>query len=494
MRHYAATFLTTISLTPTIFLILLILFWVNYSKKLNKLKKNSSRTIPGPFSLPVLGTRWVFSKLGGYKMEKVHEFYEDMFRKYGSIAKEEALWNIPIINVVKKEDIEKVLKCSGKYPMRPPTEVIAYYRKSRPDRYSSMGIINEQGETWHHLRNNLTSTLTSPHTISEYLSECKEMAQDFCELIKFSKDSSGNIFSVETLTKRLGLESMCALVLARRMGFLVPEVTNKISTKMAQAVQKHFIACRDTYYGLPFWKLFRTEAYKLLEESEEDIYNIALKLVETADDSTKNSAVFQSILKADLDTREKTAAIVDFVASGIHTLGNTLIFVLQLIGSDKHLQERINSLENTERFNLIRACINESFRLYPTAHCLARITAKNLVLSGFDVPAGSVVVCHTRVACLDEENFEKPLSFQPDRWIHEEKRQKTLQNSNFLVLPFGYGKRTCPGKRFIEQSLPVILDEILRRFIIESDPNFNMECQFLMAPSGSVRMKFVERL
>lgn len=67
----------------------------------------------------------------------------DLFLRYGSIVKEEALWNIPIINIVSRESIEKVLKQSGKYPLRPPNEVTAHYRNSRPDRYTNLGLVNE---------------------------------------------------------------------------------------------------------------------------------------------------------------------------------------------------------------------------------------------------------------------------------------------------------------------------------------------------------------
>ena len=66
-----------------------------------------------------------------------------MFQTYGKIVKEESLWNYPIVSILDKKDIESVLKRSSKYPLRPPTEVVAYYRQSRPDRYSTLGIVNE---------------------------------------------------------------------------------------------------------------------------------------------------------------------------------------------------------------------------------------------------------------------------------------------------------------------------------------------------------------
>lgn len=100
--------------------------------------------IPGPYSVPFFGTNWIYY-FGGFKLNKLHEYYKCMHQKYGKIMKEEALWNIPVISLFERKDIEKVLKSSGRYPIRPPTEAIAYYRKSRPDRYVSTGLVNEQG-------------------------------------------------------------------------------------------------------------------------------------------------------------------------------------------------------------------------------------------------------------------------------------------------------------------------------------------------------------
>lgn len=50
---------------------------------------------------------------------------------------------IPIVNLYNREDIEKVLRYPSKYPFRPPTEIVEFYRKMRPDRYASTGITNE---------------------------------------------------------------------------------------------------------------------------------------------------------------------------------------------------------------------------------------------------------------------------------------------------------------------------------------------------------------
>ncbi|KAI4458913.1 cytochrome p450 [Holotrichia oblita] len=329
-----------------------------------------------------------------------------------------------------------------------------------------------RSETWAHLRANLTKDITSPQTIATFLPQVTAISNDLCALIKHFRQNDNKIGQLELLTRRLGLEVMCTLVLGRRMGFLLPEGETDIARRLRIAVHHHFLSCRDTYYGLPLWKLFHTPSYSHLIDSEEDIYNLALELVANADEATKETA------------------IVDFIASGIHTLGNTLVFLLSLISKRKDVQEEIANNENSE---YVKACIKETFRLLPTAFCLARVLEKDLELSGHLVKAGNVVVCQTGLACRDPENFSRPDEFLPERWLGEEK-SKTLSSSTFLLLPFGCGKRQCPGRRFIEQSLPVILKELVQNFIISYDKkDVDISFEFIMAPVSPVQMSFEDR-
>ncbi|CAH1173881.1 unnamed protein product [Phaedon cochleariae] len=444
--------------------------------------------IPGPLALPVLGTRWVFT-FGGYSFNKIHEFYEDMYRKYGPIVREEALFNVPVISIFEKADIEKVLKSSGKYPIRPPTEAIAEYRRSRPDRYASAGLVNEQGEVWHHLRTSLTSDLTSPKTILGFLPQVNEIADDCCNLIRQQRTKNNEILNLEDVMGRLGLETSCALVLGKRLGFLLPGGESENARELAEAVHQHFIATRDTYFGLPFWKFYETSAYKSLAESENSIYQLALELIQAAGDGTQESVIFQSVINANIDTREKIAAIVDFIAAGIHTLKNSLVFLFYLIAKHEGTQQKI--LQDSSKAYL-RACILESFRILPTANCLARITAGELELSGYKVKAGSVLICHTGIACKNDRYFANANQFLPERWLDGEKPQ-TSSNATYLVTPFGAGRRICPGKRFIEQVLPVILENTLKNFEIQASKEMELQFEFLLSPKGPTPMIFKDK-
>lgn len=321
----------------------------------------------------------------------------------------------------------------------------------------------------------------------------KAIVEDWSNLLKLQRGTKGEIIGMEELGSRFGLEATCSLVLGRRMGFLLPGGESETAKRLAAAVHNHFLACRDTYYGLPLWKLFKTPAYSRLITSEEAIYSLALELIETADESTRESAVFQSVLHANVDDREKTAAIVDFIAAGIYTLSNSLLFLLCTVGSNQRVQEVLyKELSESSSTTYLKACVMETFRLLPTANCLARVTEQEMELGGFRLNPGSVVICHTGLACRDERNFKNANEFRPERWLDGE-RLETAAAATFLTVPFGVGRRICPGKRFVEQVLPIVLAETVRNYVIKCDSALELEFEFLLAPKCPVSIRILDR-
>lgn len=57
-------------------------FWTrNYNANVdagdNGRKFKTARDVPGPFALPILGTRWIYSRFGYYSLSKIHEAYKE---------------------------------------------------------------------------------------------------------------------------------------------------------------------------------------------------------------------------------------------------------------------------------------------------------------------------------------------------------------------------------------------------------------------------------
>ena len=153
-----------------------------------------------------------------------------------------------------------------------------------------------------------------------------------------------------------------------------------------------------------------------------------------------------------------------------------MIFAIGLIAKHSNVQHKLQQeIDQYVTFNTqldyitpsvikemkyLRACIRESFRMYPTASQLARILEEDTEVSdGHVLPKGSVVLCHHRVASLQEENFTNAKEFIPERWLEDHPKDWNLQPS--LVVPFGTGKRSCPGKRIAEQEIHILIVKLL---------------------------------
>ncbi|XP_051166696.1 ecdysone 20-monooxygenase isoform X1 [Leptopilina boulardi] len=471
-------------------------------------RRRTAKNVPGPYSFPFYGTMWIYSCFGYYDMNKIHDAYKDLNRLYGPLCKEEGLWNHPIISVFSRQDIETIIKRGSKYPLRPPQEIISHYRNSRQDRYTNLGLVNEQGETWHKLRSALTPELMGANTVLGFFPALNNVTNEFIDLIR-SRRSGSKIHGFEDIAYRMGLESTCTLILGRHLGFLKPGPCS-LTSRLAEAVRSHFIASRDANYGLPLWKLLPTTAYKQLIQSEEAIYNIISELVEeTSREQGQDAhdecieAVYKSIMREkNLDIRDKKAAIIDFIAAGIHTLGNTLVFLFHMIGSNPEVQKKLFeevadlappgcdlSVDDLRTAKYLRACITEAFRLLPTAPCLARILDEPAELGGYSLQAGTVVVLHTWIAGLNDSNFKEANKCIPERWINP-----PTPHSPLLVTPFGAGRRICPGKRFVEQALQLILAKIVRDFKIVAEDELGLQFEFILAPKGPVSLHFRDRI
>lgn len=76
-----------------------------------------------------------------------------------------------------------------------------------------------------------------------------------------------------------------------------------------------------------------------------------------------------------------------------------------------------------------------------------------------------------------ESYFPEPTKFIPERWLkNEEQSQKDIHR--FVSLPFGYGRRTCIGRRFAEAELAILLSKV---FVPSINLSWNFHHIFLPA-------------
>lgn len=106
--------------------------------------------------------------------------------------------------------------------------------------------------------------------------------------------------------------------------------------------------------------------------------------------------------------------------------------------------------------------IKESMRLFPVAPFLTRIQQKPLSLGNYQLQPGQLILISIYAMARNSNYFKNPEAFLPNRWI----RNKGGINHSFASLPFGFGVRSCIGKRLAENQMEYLIQKLFGRFKI----------------------------
>ena len=101
----------------------------------------------------------------------------------------------------------------------------------------------------------------------------------------------------------------------------------------------------------------------------------------------------------------------------------------------------------------LQAVVKETLRLYPPGPVTTRECRQDCKINGFDVPAKTAVAINLYAIMRDPDSWEDPDEFQPERFLVSLKEQDDQSYHNqsdakgvsFNFVPFGAGRRGCPG-------------------------------------------------
>lgn len=99
--------------------------------------------------------------------------------------------------------------------------------------------------------------------------------------------------------------------------------------------------------------------------------------------------------------------------------------------------------ENTKNMPYLRAVINETMRHYPVVTANIRKIAKDIIISGYHVPADTHVGMEFLIDLKNEKFYPNPDKFHPERWLRDKSETHCRAGvaNPFSFLPFGYGAR-----------------------------------------------------
>ena len=95
------------------------------------------------------------------------------------------------------------------------------------------------------------------------------------------------------------------------------------------------------------------------------------------------------------------------------------------------------------------------------------VPAEGVELCGHYIPGGTIVGINPWVLNYDPEIFERPDTFEPERWLVTDDEVGLKDRENILMFNFGAGARSCLGKNISMMEMHKVLPELFRRYKLE---------------------------
>ncbi|KAL2347841.1 hypothetical protein Fmac_001841 [Flemingia macrophylla] len=425
------------------------------------LKKTESSLdlLPGPWKLPIIGN------IPHLVTSKPHRKLRELAKVYGPLMHLQ-LGEVFTVIVSSPEYAKEIMKTHDAiFASRPKilaSDILAYE--------STDIIFSPYGSYWRQLRKICTLELFTQKCVNSFKPIREE---EFINLVKIIDSHEGSPFnlseavisSIFSIVSRAvfgmkckdQLEFISAVkeLLLAASGFdiadLFPSVKwlHRVTGLRPKLEDLHRRVDRILASIIDEHKEAKSKAIEGQGEVEEDLVNVLLKFHD-GNDSNLDFCLTISNIKA---------IILDIFAGGGETSGTTINWAMAEMIKDPRVLKKAQ-VEVRKVFNLngrvdescinelkyLKSIVKETLRLHPPLPLLLpRECTKSCEINGYHIPVKSKVIVNAWAIGRDPNYWTEPEMFYPERFIDNSFDYK---GNNFGYIPFGAGRRICPGGNF----------------------------------------------
>ncbi|CAK1551623.1 unnamed protein product [Leptosia nina] len=434
--------------------------------------------IPGPSSLPIIGQMLHF--LPGGELSDPVKMPEILYKRYGPIVRFDGKFGAPtLIFLLDAEAAAQVLRSENWMPIRPGFASFEHYRKlkNKDKPNEPTGLITDHGDVWRKFRTTVNPIMLQPKTIKLYSHILAEVATDMVARMKSKRNEKNMIegkFDVEM--NLWALESIGVVALGGRLNCLdqnLPE--NSPARKLIQNVHEIFKMADKLDFKPSLWRHIGTPNYYKAMQCYEDQTNLSKYFINQAREKfqgTSKSDDEKGILEKLLEIDEKIAVIMatDMLLAGVDTAANTMTATFYLLAKNPEKQKKLREeiLSGNENKPYLKACIKESLRVMPVVSGNIRIASKDYDILGYRIPKNMHVTFGHQFLSVSEQHYPKPREYIPERWLVDKSDPLHYRNAHpFAFNPFGFGVRSCIGRRIAELEVETFLSKVIENFEID---------------------------
>uniref|UniRef100_A0A7N2MEY2 Uncharacterized protein n=1 Tax=Quercus lobata TaxID=97700 RepID=A0A7N2MEY2_QUELO len=129
----------------------------------------------------------------------------------------------------------------------------------------------------------------------------------------------------------------------------------------------------------------------------------------------------------------------------------------EVLGKDRLIQE-----VDISKFPFLQAIVKETLRLHPPAPFLLPHKAETEVeMCGFTVPKNAQILVNVWAMGRDSSIWTNPDLFMPERFLEQD---IDFKGQYFELIPFGAGRRICPGLPLANRMVHLMLASLVHFF------------------------------
>ncbi|XP_024029883.1 cytochrome P450 71D11-like [Morus notabilis] len=463
-----------LSSLPTLFSLPLFVFMVMIIlKRSSKPTNTSSKLPPGPWKLPIIGN--LHQLLSPFP----HRVLKDLARKYGPLMYVR-IGQVPTLVVSSAEFAKEVMRTHDIIFAYRPTILI-----SQTLLYNSADIFfSPYGEYWRQLRKICMQELLSGARVQSFRPVREE------EMSNLVQGIASNVGSAINLTERI-FSSSYTITARTAFGKKSKDQDEFISIVMEGTKIGSGFDLADVFPSFGFLDplLFgrRAKLEKLHRKNDRILSNIINEhdkekpTAKSSESETVTEDLVDVLLKFhnndsgfSLTTDNLKAIIFDIFAAGTETSATGLDWAMaELIRNPKVMKKAQNevrevfcrkgSIDETaiSEMKYLKSVVKETLRLHPSAPLITRECGEKCEINGYEIPAKTRVVINAWAIGRDPRYWTDPESFIPERFLDSPLDYK---GTNFEYIPFGAGRRICPGVSFGVTNIEVPLTMLLYHF------------------------------
>ncbi|CAM8938486.1 unnamed protein product [Rhodiola kirilowii] len=112
------------------------------------------------------------------------------------------------------------------------------------------------------------------------------------------------------------------------------------------------------------------------------------------------------------------------------------------------------------KLKYLHCIICETLRLFPAAPLLLpHYSSEDCIISGYKIPKNTIVYMNAWAIHRDQNVWEDPDEFRPERFLSGE-----AERDGYKYIPFGIGRRVCPGESLGLRMIGIILAALIQCF------------------------------